>query len=75
MAPDVKKELALDFAGRLLDTLKLRNLLFDGWQEQRDVRRKVMAEIRLMLLSEFREHRTKIDELTDAVYQALEGQL
>jgi type I restriction enzyme R subunit len=73
VVPDVQKELALDFAGRLLDTLKTKNLLFDGWQEQRDVRRKVMAETRLMLLAEFKGYKSKVDELTDTVYQALEG--
>jgi hypothetical protein len=48
-------------------------LVFGGWQEQRDVRRKVMAEIRLMLLAEFRGYRSKIDELTEAIYGGLEG--
>jgi hypothetical protein len=73
MVPDVQKEIALDFVGRLLDTLKIKNLLFEDWQEQRDVRRKVMAEIRLMLLTEFKDYKGKIDELTEALYQALEG--
>jgi hypothetical protein len=71
--PDAKKELVLDFVARLMASLKARNLVFDGWQEQRDVRRRVMAEIRLMLLSEFKNYKRKLDELTEAIYQALEG--
>jgi type I restriction enzyme R subunit len=73
VVPDVQKALVVDFAGRLLDTLKAKNLLFEGWQEQRDVRRRVMAEIRVMLLAEFKGYKSKIDELTEAIYGALEG--
>ena len=40
---------------------------------QRDVRRKVRAEIRLLLLSNFRNYRDKIDELTEGIFGALEG--
>ena len=73
LIPDAKKELVLDFVARLLASLKARNLVFDGWKEQRDIRRRVMAEVRLMLLSEFKNYKAKVDELTEAIYQALEG--
>jgi len=70
--PDIGSAVTLEFATRLLDKLKASGLLFDGWQQQRDVRRKVMAETRLMLLSEFKGYRSRMDELTEAIYLALE---
>jgi len=39
---------------------------------QRDVRRKVRVETRLLLLSKFRNYRDKIDELTEGIFGALE---
>jgi hypothetical protein len=32
-----------------------------------------MAETRLLLLSEFKDHRDKVDALTERVFEALEG--
>ncbi|RLE15096.1 hypothetical protein DRJ04_01120 [Candidatus Aerophobetes bacterium] len=72
-APDVEKERAVDFISRLLGHLKAKKLLFKGWQEQRDVRRKVRTEIRLLLLSKFKNYRRKIDDLADRILEALEG--
>jgi hypothetical protein len=31
------------------------------------------VEIRLLILSKFRNYRQKVDELTDALFEALEG--
>lgn len=70
--PDLKKEAAIDFIKNLLSHLENRKLLFKGWQQQRDIRRKVRAEIRLLLLSEFKAKRAKIDELLENTYQALQ---
>ncbi len=53
-------------------TLKER-ARFKDWQAQRDIRRKVRAETRLMLLGEFKDHKNKIDDLTEGVFTALEG--
>ncbi|MCP8308591.1 MAG: HsdR family type I site-specific deoxyribonuclease [archaeon] len=71
--PKIEKQKAITFINNLLTHLEKKRLLFKGWQLQRDVRRKVMAEIRLMLLSEFRDYRSKVDELTEGIFGALEG--
>jgi type I restriction enzyme R subunit len=71
--PKIEKQRAINFINNLLIRLENKKLLFKGWQLQRDVRRKVKAETRLSLLSEFRDYKSKIDELTDKVFEALEG--
>lgn len=71
--PEVEKQRVVDFIGNLILYLENRNLLFKGWQQQRDVRRKVKAEIRIQLLSRFKNYRCKIDELTEKIFEALEG--
>jgi type I restriction enzyme R subunit len=71
--PKIEKQRAINFINNLLIRLENEKLLFKGWQLQRDVRRKVKAETRLSLLSEFRDYKSKIDELTDKVFEALEG--
>ncbi|MEM3447899.1 MAG: HsdR family type I site-specific deoxyribonuclease [Nitrososphaerota archaeon] len=71
--PDIDKQKALEFVNRLLTHLKNRKLLFKGWQLQRDVRRKVAAEVRVLTLSEFKNYKNKIDEITDGIFEALEG--
>jgi len=71
--PELEKQKVINFINSLLTYLEKKKLLFKGWQLQRDVRRKIMAEIRLMLLSEFRDYRSKLDELTDGIFGALEG--
>ncbi len=72
--PDIEKQKAVKFITRLIDHLKKLDLLFEGWQLQRDVRRKTLTETRLLILSEFKGHRDKIDELTEQVFGALEGE-
>jgi len=71
--PEIEKQIAIAFINNLLTTLENKKLLFEGWQLQRDVRRKVRAEIRLLLLPKFRDYRDKIDELADRIFEALEG--
>ena len=71
--PDIEKHKVIAFINRLFEHLEKAGLLFEGWQEQRDVRRKVKSETRLLVLSEYKEHRDKIDELTEQVFGALEG--
>jgi type I restriction enzyme R subunit len=71
--PRIEKQRAITFINDLSAHLQKRKLLFNGWQLQRDVRRKVKAETRLMLLSKFKEHRKKIDELTEGIFGALEA--
>jgi type I restriction enzyme R subunit len=73
VVPDVERQRALLFTDRLLTHLGDRKLLFKGWQQQREVRRGIMAETRLLLLSEFKDHRDKVDALTERVFEALEG--
>jgi len=70
---DVEKQRAVASVNSLSSHLERAGLLFRGWQLQRDVRRKVKAEIRLLLLSEYRDYRSKIDELTERTFAALEG--
>ena len=71
--PKIEKQKAITFINNLSTHLEKKKLLFKGWQLQRDVRRKVKAETRLMLLSKFRAYRNKIDELTEGIFGALEG--
>jgi hypothetical protein len=71
--PEIEKQRAINFINDLLTHLEKQKLLFKGWQLQRDVRRKVKAEIRLLLLSKFRDYGSKMDELTDSTFEALEG--
>jgi type I restriction enzyme R subunit len=71
--PELEKQKAIDFINSLLTHLENKKLLFKGWQFQRDIRRKVKAEIRLLLLSKFRNYRRKVDELTEGLFGALEG--
>ena len=70
--PETDKQKTIGFIAKLLAHLESRKLLFKNWQNQRDIRRKVKAETRLMLLSEFKEHKNKIDDLTDEIINALE---
>jgi len=71
--PDQEKQRAIACVNSLISHLEKGGLLFKGWQLQRDVRRKVKAEIRLVLLSEYKDYRSKIDELTERMFAALEG--
>jgi type I restriction enzyme R subunit len=71
--PKIDKQRVITFIDTLLTHLKSKNLLFKGWQIQRDVRRKVKVEIRLLLISKFKDYKDKMDELTDRVFEALEG--
>jgi type I restriction enzyme R subunit len=71
--PELDKQEAIDFINTLLSHLKNKKLLFKDWQLQRDIRRKIKVEIRLLILSKFRNYRQKVDELTDALFEALEG--
>jgi len=71
--PKIEKQRVIDFINSLSTHLENRKLLFKGWQLQRDVRRKVEAETRLLLLSKFRNYRGEVDELTGGIFGALEG--
>jgi len=71
--PDAEKQKAIVFINRLKDHLENFGLLFEGWQLQRDVRRKVKAETRFILLADYKEHRDKIDDLTEQLFAAMEG--
>jgi len=71
--PGIEKQRAIALTKELLDHLSDKKLIFKGWQQQRDVRRKVKLEIRLQLLSKLRNYRSKIDETTDGIFGALEG--
>jgi len=48
IVPDMDKQRALVFIDELLTRLRSRKLLFEGWQMQREIRRKVKAEIHLL---------------------------
>ena len=71
--PKMEKQPSIAFINKLLAHLNSKNLLFKDWQAQRDIRRKVRAETRLILLGEFKDHKGKIDDLTEGVFTALEG--
>lgn len=69
--PDIEKGRIITFIDELISRLRKMNLLFDGWQQQRDVRRRVKGEIRVLLLAKFRDKRSKIDELMEGIFRAL----
>jgi type I restriction enzyme R subunit len=73
IVPEAGKQKAVSFVNELLSHLTKKGMLFEGWQQQRDVRRKVKAEVRVLLLSKFKEHKIKIDKLTESMFEALEG--
>jgi len=70
--PNLEKQKAVNFTKNLLTHLQNKKLIFKGWQQQRDIRRKIRAEIRLQLLSQFRQYRNKIDDLMEGIFEALE---
>jgi type I restriction enzyme R subunit len=70
--PDTDKQKAVTFINKLLTHLENGKLLFKNWQQQRDIRRKVKAETRLLLLSTFKENKNKIDDLTEETVKTLE---
>ncbi|MGB9760545.1 MAG: hypothetical protein ACPLZG_12020 [Thermoproteota archaeon] len=70
--PDLEKKRVLGFVDELLEKLENKKLLFKGWQVQRDVRRSVKTEVRILLLSRFKDYKAKVDELTEKVFSALE---
>lgn len=70
--PSIDKQNATDFADNLTSGLKSQKLLFKGWQQKREIRRRVREEIRIRLLR-LKDARPKVDKLTDAVFNALEG--
>lgn len=73
VAPEVPKEKITDFSKSLINYLQNKKLLFKGWNEQREVRRRVKAEIRLRLLAEFKGYsQNKIDNLMDGIFVVLE---
>lgn len=71
--PGIGKQEAIDFADRLSSGLKSQKLMFKGWQQKREVRRKVREEIRIRLLGQLKGARPRIDKLTDSVFNAMEG--
>lgn len=71
--PDMEKGKIVDFVNGFVAHLEGKKLIFLGWQLQRDVRRKVKEEIRIKLISKFKNYRSKSDELTERIFTALEG--
>ncbi|MEM3369097.1 MAG: HsdR family type I site-specific deoxyribonuclease, partial [Thermoproteota archaeon] len=71
--PSIEKQRVIALVNDLLAHLEEKKLLFKGWQLQRDVRRKLKVEIRLQLLSKLRNYKSKIDEITEGIFGALEG--
>jgi hypothetical protein len=70
--PEMEKQEVIAFINKLQTHLDQKGLLFKNWHEQRDVKRKVKDETRILLLSDFKENRSKVDDLRDAVVDALE---
>jgi type I restriction enzyme R subunit len=71
--PDLEKKRTIDFINELISHLENRKLVFPGWKLQRDVRRKVKEEIRIKVISRFKDYKNKIDDLTEKTFGALEG--
>uniref|UniRef100_A0A7C2PKE6 Type I restriction enzyme endonuclease subunit n=1 Tax=candidate division WOR-3 bacterium TaxID=2052148 RepID=A0A7C2PKE6_UNCW3 len=73
LIPATEKQKIVNFATNLLNNLKQQKLLFEGWQKQREARRKIKMEIRVQLLSQLKEYKDKIDELTEKIFETLEA--
>jgi tRNA A22 N-methylase len=73
LIPTVEKQKIVNFSTNLLNNLKQQKLLFEGWQKQREARRKIKMEIRVQLLSQLKEYKDKIDELTEKIFETLEA--
>jgi type I restriction enzyme R subunit len=71
--PDADKARIIDFADDLKTHLRGKKLIFKGWQLQRDVRRKVRQEIRIRVYARFKDHKAKVNDLTERIFAALEG--
>ena len=73
--PDFSDELATEITNNLCDHLEKNDLLFHNWHLNERVRRKVLAEIRLFLISKmksiYRKQKRKIDELQERIFNAL----
>jgi len=72
IVPEIQNKRIIDFSNDLLAHLKTKKFLFSGWQYQREMRKKVRGEIRILLLSRMKNHRDKIDDLTDYIFEAIE---
>jgi len=70
--PDLDKQSAISIINLMMNRLRNKGLLFNGWQQQREVRRRIRAETMLLLLSNLKEHKEKIDDLLDKTFEALE---
>ena len=73
VVPGIDKQRIIAFIHELLIHLQEKKLLFNGWRQQRDVRHKVRVEIRLQLLSKLRNHRNRLDDMTEGIFSGLEG--
>jgi type I restriction enzyme R subunit len=73
VVPGIDKQRIIAFIHELLIHLQEKKLLFNGWQQQRDVRHKVRVEIRLQLLSKLKNHRNRLDDMTEGIFSGLEG--
>ncbi|MEM2780568.1 MAG: HsdR family type I site-specific deoxyribonuclease [Candidatus Bathyarchaeia archaeon] len=71
--PTAEKQKIINFTTNLLNSLKEKKLLFEGWQKQREARRNIKVEIRLQLLSQLKEYKEKIDELTEKIFETIEA--
>ncbi len=72
IVPQIDKQKATVFIERLLGKLEEKKLLFEGWQMQREVKRQVKQETKILLFKEFKEFKDKIEELTDRIFAVLE---
>jgi type I restriction enzyme R subunit len=71
--PEMAKERVVQFVNGLLKHLDEKGLIFRGWQQQRDIKKRMKAEIRVSLLSGFKNYKNKVDELAEKAFEALEG--
>lgn len=70
--PDSDDQKVIKFVSELLERLHSKDLLFKGWQQQRDVRRKIKSEIKLLLLARLKDYRNRVDQLKEEIFNTLE---
>ena len=73
IVPEIDKQKAIAIAKNIIAHLQEQGLLFENWNLQYEVRRKIKAEIRFLLLKELKNYKGKLDQLTESIFEALEG--
>jgi len=71
VVPEIEDRKAVELIDSLFSNLRSKGLLFEDWQNQREVRKQAREEIAIMLYSKLREHKDKSEELGNKIFEAI----